>query len=147
MAFGMKRNEGLTFKVRAGTHMICEDSQIFGPAVPTGKKMLDNVGFTSAELGRRYSKGSNSVRWRHLKIVPSERRQLEGNDLGGFKKSFTAEPPRGRNFSEMIRIRARKSGFGPESRSYGPKVRVTAGQTARIRTELPSLGASTENPP
>ena len=31
---------------------------------------------------------------------------------------------RGRIFSEMIRIRARKSELQPESRSYGPKVRV-----------------------
>ena len=61
---------------------------------------------------------------------------------------------RGRIFSEMIRIQARKSELQAESRSYGPKARVTAGPTPRIRTESPKgkgpgwgLGASAENPP
>ena len=36
---------------------------------------------------------------------------------------------RGRIFSEMIRIQARKSELQAESRSYGPKVGDTAGQT------------------
>ena len=47
---------------------------------------------------------------------------------------------RGRVFSEMIRIQARKSELQAESRGYGPKVRVTGGQTLRIRTELPRKG-------
>ena len=57
----------------------------------------------------------------------------------------------GRIVSEMIRIWARKSELQGESRSYGPEVRVTAGQTPRIRAESPKkrgpewgLGASTD---
>ena len=46
----------------------------------------------------------------------------------------------GRIFSEMIRIQARKSELRPESRSYRPKVRVTAGHPPRIRTESPRKG-------
>ena len=45
-----------------------------------------------------------------------------------------------------------KSELQAKSRSYGPRVRVTAGQTSRIRTESQKrarigLGASSENPP
>ena len=47
---------------------------------------------------------------------------------------------RGQIFSEMIRIQARKSELQAESRSYGPKVGDTAGQTPRIRTESPRNG-------
>ena len=47
---------------------------------------------------------------------------------------------RGRVFSEMIRIQARKSELQAKSQSCGPKVRVTAGQTPRIRTESPRKG-------
>ena len=60
---------------------------------------------------------------------------------------------RGRTFSDMIRVRARKSELRPESQSYGPKVRVTAGQTPESEPNRPEnkkklgLGASTENPP
>ena len=45
-----------------------------------------------------------------------------------------------RIFSEMIRIQARKSELQAKSRIYRPKVRVTAGQTPRIRTESPRKG-------
>ena len=58
--------------------------------------------------------------------------------LSGFKKALLQNPRemiRGRIFSEMIRIQARKSELQAESRSYGPKVGDTAGQTPRIRTE------------
>ena len=70
-------------------------------------------------------------------------------------EGFTAEPRemiRGRIFSEIIRIQARKSELQAESRSCGPKVGDTARQTPKIRTESPrkgpewSLGASTETP-
>ena len=63
--------------------------------------------------------------------------------LSGFKKALLQNPRemiRGRIFSEMIRIQARKSELRAESRSYGPKVGVTAGQTPRIRTESPRKG-------
>ena len=66
--------------------------------------------------------------------------------LAGFKFQ-------GRTFSKMIRIQARKSELQAESRSYVPKVRVTAGQTRGIRTNRPEkgpewgLGVSTETPP
>ena len=56
------------------------------------------------------------------------------------QKGFTAEPRemiRGRIFSEMIRIRTRKSELQAKSRGYRPIIRVTAGQTPRIRTESP----------
>ena len=59
------------------------------------------------------------------------------------QKGFTAEPPKndsGPIFSEMIRISARKSELQAKSRSYRPKVRVTAGQTPKIRTESPGKG-------
>ena len=62
----------------------------------------------------------------------------DAHSLGGFKKALLQNPRemiRGRPFSEMIRIRARKSELQGESRSYRPKVRVTAGQTGRVRTE------------
>ena len=55
--------------------------------------------------------------------------------LSGFKKALlqnAREMIRGRIFSEMIRIQARKSELQAESRSYGPKVGDTAGQTPRI---------------
>ena len=77
-------------------------------------------------------------------------------ELAGFKKALLQnrrDMIRGRNFSEMIRIQARKSELQAKSRSSRPKVRVTAGQTPRIPTESPrkapewGLGASTENPP
>ena len=58
----------------------------------------------------------------------------------GFKKALLQNPRkmiRGRIFREMIRIRARKSELQAESRSYRPKVRDTARQTPRIRTESP----------
>ena len=45
-----------------------------------------------------------------------------------------------RIFSKIIRIRARKSELQAKSPSYGPKVRVTAGQTLRIRSESPRKG-------
>ena len=60
---------------------------------------------------------------------------------------------RGQSFSEMIRIQARKSELQADSRSYGPEVGDTAGQTPRIRATWPrkrprmGLGASTETPP
>ena len=72
------------------------------------------------------------------------------------QKGFTVEPRemiRGRISSEMIRIQARKSELQAKSRSYGPKVRVTAGQTPESelnRSEKApkwGLGASTEKPP
>ena len=59
------------------------------------------------------------------------------------QEGFTVEPReiiRGRTFSEMIRIRTRKSELQAESRSYGPKVRDTTGQNPRIRTESPKKG-------
>ena len=40
----------------------------------------------------------------------------------------------------MIRVSAQKSELQAESRSYRPKVRVTAGETPRIRTESPKKG-------
>ena len=52
----------------------------------------------------------------------------------------------------MIGIQAQKSELQAEGRSYGPKVRVTARQTPRIRPNHPQkgpewgLGASTEPP-
>ena len=67
----------------------------------------------------------------------------EAHQLSGFKKALLQNPReliRGRIFSEMIRIQARKSELRAESRSYGPKVGVTAGQTPRIRTESPRKG-------
>ena len=71
------------------------------------------------------------------------KRQQTGFKLSGFKKALLQNPRemiRGRIFSEMIRIQARKSELQAESRSYGPKVRDTAGQTPRIRTESPREG-------
>ena len=79
-----------------------------------------------------------------------------GFKLGGFKKALLQNPRemiRGRIFSEMIRISARKSELQAKSRSYRPKVRVTARQTPQIRAESPGKGAriglwcSAENPP
>ena len=81
---------------------------------------------------------------------------LSRDMLSGFKKALLQNPRemiRGRIFSEMIRIQARKSELQAESRSYGPKVGDTAGQTPRIRTESPKKGArmgfrcSCRNPP
>ena len=73
------------------------------------------------------------------------------------QERFAAEPSRndsGANFlSEMIRVSAQKSELQAKSRSCTPKVRVTAEQTPRIRTESPRprpewrLGASAENAP
>ena len=63
--------------------------------------------------------------------------------LAGLKKALPQNPPemiRGRIFSEMIRIQARKSELQAESRSYDPKVGDTAGQTPRIWTESPREG-------
>ena len=63
--------------------------------------------------------------------------------LSAFKKALLQKPRemiRGRILSEMIRIRARKSELQAESRSYGPKVGDTAGQTPIIRTESPRKG-------
>ena len=60
-----------------------------------------------------------------------------------FKKALLQNPRemiRGRIFSEMIRIQARKSESQAESRSYGPKVGDTTRQTPRIRTESPRKG-------
>ena len=60
---------------------------------------------------------------------------------------------RGQIFGEMIRIQARKSELQAKSRSYGPKVRATAGQTPESEPNHPEkgpewgLGASTEKPP
>ena len=68
----------------------------------------------------------------------------EVNNLGGFKKALVQNPQdmiRGPIFSEMIRISAHKSELQAKSRSYRPKVRVTAGETPRIRTEPPRKGA------
>ena len=63
--------------------------------------------------------------------------------LSGFKKALLQNPRqmiRGRIFSEMIRVQARKSELQAKSRSYGPKVGDTARQTPRIRTEPPRKG-------
>ena len=60
--------------------------------------------------------------------------------LSGFKGALLQNPRemiRAQIFSEKIRIQARKSELQAESRSYGPKVGDTAGQTPRIRTESP----------
>ena len=69
---------------------------------------------------------------------------IENNGLlSWIQKGFTAEPPRndsGRIVSEMIRIEARKSELQAKSRSYRPKVTVTARQTPGIRTESPRKG-------
>ena len=76
--------------------------------------------------------------------------------LGAFKQSLLQsrrEMIRGRIFSEMIRVSAQKSELQAKSRSYRPKVRVTAGETPRIepnRSEKApewGLGASTEKHP
>ena len=92
----------------------------------------------------------------HQKTNDQNSRRFSGFKLGGFEKALLQNPRemiRGRIFSEMIRISARKSELQAKSRSYRPKVRVTAGQTPKIRTESPGkapesgLGASTENPP
>ena len=59
------------------------------------------------------------------------------------EEGFTAEPPRndsGGIFREMIRVSARKSELQAKSRSDRPKVGVTVGQTARIRTKSPRKG-------
>ena len=73
--------------------------------------------------------------------VPSKK--FEWFVLSGFKKALLQNPRemiRGRIFSEMIRIEARKSELQAESRSCGPKVGDTARQTPRIRTESPRKG-------
>ena len=61
---------------------------------------------------------------------------------------------RGRIFSEMIWIQARKSELQAESRSYGPKVRVTARADSQNPNRITQkgtangvFGASTETPP
>ena len=94
---------------------------------------------------------------RLLRRVPKPQGQeKEAISFMWIQEGITAEPRemiRGRILSEMIRIQARKSELQTESRSYGPEVRVTAGQTPRIRAESPTkgpewgFGASTENPP
>ena len=55
---------------------------------------------------------------------------------------------RGQTFSEMIRIRARKSELQAKSRSYRPKVRVTPESEPNCPEKGPEwgLGASTESP-
>ena len=81
--------------------------------------------------------------WNSVYVFLFSPRRKATHKLGGFKKTLLQkhrEMIRGRICSEMIRIRARKSELRPESRSYGPKVRVTAGQTPRIRTESPRKG-------
>ena len=78
-----------------------------------------------------------------LKIILQYASNLYCNTFSGFKKALLQNPRemiRGRIFSEMIRIQARKSELQAESRSYGPKVGDTAGQTPRIRTESPRNG-------
>ena len=70
-------------------------------------------------------------------------RLKNARNLSGFKKALLQNPRemiRGRIFSEMIRISARKSELQAESRSYGRKIGDTAGQTPRIRTESPRKG-------
>ena len=58
------------------------------------------------------------------------------------QEGFTAEPPRNDSGgSEMIRVSAQKSELQTKSRSYRPKVRVTAGKTPRIRTESSRNGS------
>ena len=69
------------------------------------------------------------------KIRNSEFRVILNNILDGFKRGFTAERLR-YVFSEMIRVSARRSELQAKSRSYR-RVRVTAGQTPRIRIEPP----------
>ena len=56
---------------------------------------------------------------------------------------------RGRVFSEINRIQARKSELEAKSRSYAvtdQKVGDTAGQTPRIRTESPGKGGASAEP-
>ena len=68
---------------------------------------------------------------------------LDDYGSSGFKKALLQNPQemiRGRIFSEMIRIQARKSELRAESQSYGPKVGVTAGRAPRLRTESPRKG-------
>ena len=68
---------------------------------------------------------------------------LKAYNLAGFKKALLQNPRemiRGRIFSEMIRVQTRKSELQAKSRSYRPKVRVTAGQTPTSRTESPGKG-------
>ena len=75
------------------------------------------------------------------------------HDLGGFKKALLQNPRemiRGRICSEMIRISARKSELQAKSRSYRPKVRVTAGRPPKSepnKAPESGFGASAENPP
>ena len=67
-----------------------------------------------------------------------------GYALCGFKKASLQNPRemiRGRIFTWMIRVSAQKSELRAKSRGYKPKVRVTAGQTPRMRTESPRKGA------
>ena len=60
---------------------------------------------------------------------------------------------RERIFGEMIQVSGRNSELQAESRSYGPKVGDTAGQTPESEPNRPEmgpewgLGASTETPP
>ena len=89
--------------------------------------------------------GCSRMRWTELLKKSSDRIQeiKDRYTLGGFKKALLQNPRemiQGRIFSEMIRIQAWKSELRPESRSYRPKVRVTAGQPPRIRTESPRKG-------
>ena len=56
-------------------------------------------------------------------------------EKGNFTPTPSAPTP-----CKTSRIQARESELQAESRRYGPKVRVTAGQTPRIRTESPTKG-------
>ena len=77
-------------------------------------------------------------------------------DLAGFKKALLQNLQdmfRGQSFSEMMRIRARKSELQAESRSYGPKsqsYRRADPQKSELNhpAKVPEwgFGASTENP-
>ena len=63
--------------------------------------------------------------------------------LNSHLRHSTVEPPAkdsGRIFSDSLRVSAQESELQAKSRSYRPKVRNTAGQTPRIRTEPPRKG-------
>ena len=49
----------------------------------------------------------------------------------------TQEMIRGQSFGKHLQVSAQKSELQAKSRSSKPKVRVTAGETPRIRTESP----------
>ena len=110
-----------------------------------------------APLGHLGSQVAHQHVWVQLSLwVPLQDHHVQPHILGGFKKALLQNPREmigGRIFSKLIRIRARKSELRPESRSYRPKVRVTAGETPESEPNRPEkapelgLGASTENPP